>query len=287
MKTKLSIGLGLVTGFIAAILLWSFFERLWIGYVIGAPLALVGGLMMLRDRKRNKIVSCFLASTVAVSPNILAEDFSAGFSGQQCYCFTPAAETPEPEQHAVVLSFIIEDGEPRILGLRHPTELVDYAALNESLAPWGINLDGPVQYAKNGLPASAADVPFAFGEWSALTIYPAREQFSVVVETAAELGAGFTFWQPVARFSVPAGVRVEVQDSPEGTQSFYRVRLERAPEAFQPQGAILLGCGLGLLVGTGIIGVLAVRQCAKNKKKFEKMLPPKKTNDMAQAQSPE
>jgi hypothetical protein len=271
-------------GFCASILLWLFFERLWIGYVIGAPLALIGALLVWKQHNRDKVLSCFLASTLAVSPNVLA-DFSAGYSGQDCYCFTPAVETPEPEQHAVVLSFIIENGEPRILGMRHPTELVDYAGLNESLAAWGINLDGGLQYSKNGLPASEWEVPFSFGDWSnPLSIFPEREQFGVVLEQASELGNEFTYWQPVARFSVPADVRVEVQDSPEGAQCFYRVRLERAPEAFQPQGAVLLGCGLGLLAGTAFIGVLAVRACARNKKKFEKVLPPKKTNDLDQAQ---
>jgi len=277
MKAKL--GLGLVIGFSAAILLWFLFERLWIGWAIGVVLTSIGGLLVYR--KANRIISCFLASALAASPNVLAEDFSAGYSGGHCYCFTSEADAPEPEQHAIVLSFIVENGEPRILQMRHPTELVDYAAFNESLAPWGINLDGPLQYAKNGMPASSADVPFNFGDSSCpLAIFPDLEQFNVIVETATELGTEFTFWQPVARFSVPAGMRVDFQDSPEGDQSFYRVRIERSPEAFQPQGAILLGCGLGFLAGTGFIAVLAVRACSRNKKKFEKMLPPKRTNDV-------
>ena len=277
MKVKLIIGLAI--GLFGAVALWLLFEKLWIGWVLGPILVLIGIVLMARDR--NKVVSCVLASTLAVSPNVLAEDFSAGYNGQSCYCFSPAADTPEPEQHAIVLSFIIENAEPKILELRHPKELVDYATLNASLAPWGIDLDGGMQYATNGQPATAADVPFVFGHWSVpLTVLPEREQFHVLVEVADQLGTEFTFWRPLAYLSVPAGVRIEIQDSPEGAQSFYRVRLESPPEVFQPQGAILLGCGLGVLAGTAVISVLVVRACARNKKKFEAMLPPKKTNDV-------
>ena len=70
-------------------------------------------------------------------------------------------------------------------------------------------------------------------------------------------------------------------DSPEGPQTFYRVRLEQ-PVPFRPAGPIVLGCGIGLLVGGAVVCVLTIRACAKNKKKFENMLPPPRTNDVSQ-----
>ena len=241
-------------------------------------------------KTRHKVLPCFLAACLAASPAVFAGDNYAGYDGNQCYCFTPAAEDPNPpEQTAFSLDFILEPNEageiqPRITGMRHPapSDLVSYEELNQSLAAWGINLDGGMQFSKNGQPATADEMPFAFGDWSnPLTIYPDREQYRVLVEVASELGAEFTFWQPVAHFSVPAGVRIHFQDSPEGSQTFYRVRLERPPEDFQAAGPLLLGCGVGLLFGTAVVGVLAVRACARNKKKFEKLLPPTDTNAAA------
>ena len=261
--------------------------KVWVSIALGIWCILWGYWVCTRKRNRDKIISCILASCLIASPEVWASDNYAGYSGGQCYCFTPAVDTPEPEQHAVVLAFIIENGEPRILGLRHPTELVDYAAFNQSLAPWGINLDGPMQYARNGQPCAAEQAPFVFADGSAprVTIFPDQQQYRVVVDVASELGGEFTIWQPLAHFSAPAGVRIQFQDEPEGAQTFYRVRIEPPPQDFQPAGPIVLGCGLGLLIGAGVISVLAVRACARNKKKFEKMLPPK-TNDVDQVNVP-
>jgi len=292
MNKKLKIGIGvIIASTVSALLLWQFGPS----WALAMSLLAAGiGCLVVCGQSRNKIISCFLASTLAVSPNVLAEDSYAGYSGERCYCFNPAAEGPESEQHVMVLNVILEPdatGEiaPRIVSVRHPdpATLVDYAGLNESLAAWGINLDGGLQYAKNGQSAGPEGMPFAFGDWSnPLSIHPEREQFSVVLEQANELGE-FTMWQRVATFSAPAGMPIQIQDSPEGPSVFYRVRLQSPPEAFQAQGPILLGCGIGFLAGSAVIGVLVVRQCAKNKKKFEAMLPPKRTNDLENPMPPE
>lgn len=283
-KAKLWAGilLGLVLTAIIALLLGE--EHLW----LTAGICAVLGLLCLWGGCRKKVVSCLLASAIVASPNaLLAEDSYAGYNGQQCYCFTPAAEDPNPPaQESFTLDFILgpnPDGiiEPSILSLRHPDPalLVSYDEMNASLAAWGLDLNGGEQYAKNGQPTTVDQVPFVFGDWSApLTLFPDREQYRVVIEVANGLDQTWTFWQPVAHFSVPAGVRIRFQDSPEGSQTFYRVRLEAPPEDFQAAGPVVIGCGLGLLVGAGVICVLAVRACARNKKKFEKMLPPKETN---------
>lgn len=269
------------------LLAWA---NLWIGLGMGIIFTLVCTLLYCGTR--SKLMSCVLAASIATSPNVFGEDSWAGYSGGNCYCFTPAVEQPLIEQHAIALDFILESNDlgeiqPRILRLTKtaPKDLVDYDGLNASLVAWGIDLNKGEQYAKNGQPATAADMPFLFGDLSApLVIYPELEQHRVVVEQATELSSGFILWQPVAYFSVPVGIRINFHDSPEGDQTFYRVRLERVVEDFQAAGPVLLGCGLGFLVGTAVIAVLVVRQCAKNRKKFEAMLPPKKTNDVDQVQ---
>lgn len=266
--------------------------RKWISVGLGIGFLTLWLARTLRDRsRRNKSISVLLAVAMSTS-RVYAEDSWAGYSGGNCYCFTPAVEQPEPEQHAIALDFILESNDlgevaPRILWLTKtaPKDLVDFDGLNASLVPWGIDLNKGEQYAKNGQPATAADMPFLLGELSTpLVIYPELEQHRVVVEQATELSSGFILWQPVAYFSVPVGIRINFHDSPEGPQTFYRVRVERAPEDFQAAGPVLLGCGIGFLAGVAVICVLAVRQCAKNKKKFEAMLPPKKTNDVDQVQ---
>lgn len=270
MKKKVEFCIGLALGFSVAILLW----KPWASLIIGVICIVLWAVLR---RSYNKVLSCFLAACLGVSPNVLA-DYSAGYNGQSCYCFTPAAEDPNPPaQEAVVLEFIVESGQARFLNMRHPTALVDYDTFNASLAAWGIDLNGGMQYATNGQPATAADVPFTFGDWSSpLTIFPDRVQYPVVLEMTTELGE-FTYWQTVAHFSVPEGTRVQVMDSPEGAQTFYRLRVDET-QPFQPAGPLLLGCGLGLLAGSAVVAVLVVRACARNKKKFEAMLPPKDTN---------
>jgi hypothetical protein len=291
MNKKLKFGIGVVIGLtVTALLLWKFGPS-W-GLAMGLLTAGLGCLVIY-GQSRDKIVSCFLASCMFVSPNLFAEDYYAGYNGQQCYCFSPAGEEPNPPaQEVFTLDFIMEttdtgEVQPRILSMAHPNPdtLMDYTTFNASLAAWGINLDGGEQYSKNGQPATVSEMPFAFGDWSnPLAIYPERPQYRVVVEVATELGE-FTMWQPLTHFSVPEGVRIQFQDSPEGAQTFYRIRLEGAPGEFQPAGPILLGCGAGLLLGFGVVAVLTVRACARNKKKFQQQLNP--TNAPPnQAQSP-
>lgn len=289
MNNKMKLGVSFIVSALVAIVL-GFTVLAWkAGVVIAIAVLLVWAVLSWRHR--NKIVSCFLASCMSVAPNLFGEGFSAGYNGQQCYCFEPAAIDPNPPvQEAVKLTFILSPNEageiqPRILSMEHPDPrtLVDWDGLNASLAAWGIDLNRGEQYATNGVPATAADVPFTFGDWSnPLIIQPEQTQYRVVVEVATELGSEFTYWQQLAHFSVPANTRIELMDSPEGAQTFYRIRLETPPEDFQPAGPVLLGCGLGLLFGFAVVGVLTVRACARNKKKFQNMLPPPATNQTNQ-----
>lgn len=285
MNNRIKFGIGLVLGLLIAMLaLWKFGP----GWTLASVFAVAGIICIVAGRK---FVSCFLASCMFVSPTVLADDINgnnyAGYDGQLCYCWEPTALDPDPPaQEVFAMDFDLEangDGivQPHVLSMRHPdpSTLVGYDDFNASLAPWGINLENGEQYAKNGQPATFDQVPFAFGGWETpIIIYPDREQYRVVVEVSKDPGTAT--WNPIAQFSLPAGVRVTFMDSPEGGQTFYRVRMEPLPPGFRPAaGPIMLGCGLGLLIGAGVVCVLTVRACARNKKKFEKMLPPKETND--------
>lgn len=295
MKT-LKLCLGLVIGLATALLLWKLWPTMtaaWVAASLGVTCIILWAV--LRPKKVvNKVISCVLVSTLAVSPStlLLADDNYAGFDGKTCYCIEPAgvAPTPPPRDYqAFVLDFVLEDDPiavfpgdvvPRIVSIRHPdpTTLVSFDEMNAALmSDWGITLDGGQQYSKNGQPAAPEEMPFTFAHdfsEQPFTLYPTQQQYQVVVEVTSELGE-FAPWRPLAYFSIPANTRITVQDTPEGPQSFYRVRVQHSPEVqgFQPAGPILLGCGLGLLVGAGVIGVLAVRACARNKKKFDKMRP--------------
>lgn len=274
MNNKVKLAIGIAIGILLALLLWN-----WkLSFVLGAGCILI----WLLTRRPDKLLSCFLASSLCVIP-VLADDYYAGYNGANCYCFEPADIGPSPEQHAFTLDFVLEADDlgeisPRIVSMRHPAELVDFDTFNASLVPWGIDLNQGAQYSKNGQPVTVTETPFTFNDWTApLILYPDRQQHQVVIEQASELGN----WQRVTSLSIPVGVQVHYLDSPEGPQTFYRVRLEQ-PVPFRPAGPIVLGCGIGLLVGGAVVCVLTVRACAKNKKKFENMLPPHPTNDVSQ-----
>ena len=262
---------GIIIGLILALFLGA--DYVWVSVGLGLALAAYGTLLCL------KTTSCLLALSLVVSPLLLADDYYGGYNGATCYCFVPAG-LPEPEQHACIVQFNLQADDlghiqPHILGVRHPKTLVGFDEFNASLAVWGIDLNGGMQYSKNGQAVSADQMPCVFGGGDAIILFPDRQQYRVVVELTTDLGPS-AFWQPVARFSVPAGETIEFEDSPEGPQTFYRVRMA---EDFEPAaGPIVLGCGIGFLIGAGVVCVLAVRACAKNKKKFENMLPPKDTN---------
>lgn len=279
---------GIIIGLVTAFLLWKIWpdtKAALIAAALGIHCIILWAI--LRSKKTtNKIISCILVSAMTVSPNVLADTY-AGFNGKTCYCLESASNTTPPptEPHVVVLEFILDPDPgsqsgnviPRIISVRHPSPetLVSYDEMNASLiTEWGIDLDGGQQFSRNGRPAFPEEVPFVFGQdWEqSFTLYPSQPQYRVVVEVATELGE-FANWQSLAHFSIPANTRITVQDTPEGAQAFYRVRAERPPEMFQPAGPILLGCGLGLLGGAAVVGVLAVRACARRKKKFEKMMP--------------
>lgn len=275
---------GIIIGLVTAFLLWKIWpdtKAALIAASLGIHCIILWAILRPKEIKgenvTNKIISCILVSAMAVSPNVLADTY-AGFNGKTCYCLESASTTTPPttEPHVVILEFIL-DPDPRIISVRHPSQatMVSYDEMNASLiTEWGINLDGGQQFSRNGQPAFPEEVPFVFGQdWEqSFTLYPSQPQYLVVVEVATELGE-FANWQSLARFSIPANTRITVQDTPEGSQSFYRIRSERPPEMFQPAGPILLGCGIGLIAGAGVVGVLAVRACARRKKKFEKMLP--------------
>jgi hypothetical protein len=265
----LKFGAGLIPCLIAALLLGA--DRLWVSIGLGLALTSLGIVLC------HRATSCILALSLIVSPVLLADDYYGGYNGAECYCWTPAGLI-EPEQHACIVQFNLQADDlgrvqPRILGMRHPSTLVGFDEFNSSLAVWGINLNGGMQYSKNGIAVSADQMPCVFNG-NSLVIFPDRQQYHVVVEVTTDLASAL--WQPVARFSVPAGETIEFEDSPEGAHTFYRVRID---ENFQPAaGPIVLGCGIGFLIGAGVVCVLTVRACARNKKKFEKCLPPQDTN---------
>jgi hypothetical protein len=284
MKTFGKILIGFLLGlFIALAILWSIFDDITtiiICAIAGTSCIGIGLRTMWR-----KVVSSILVCAMAAAPSAIASDTFAGYDGKNCYCITPlgAAESPTPTQypnryHAVVLHFTVEtNGSPRVLSIRHPNPetLVSWDELNADFVSAGVDLDQHyAQYAVNGQPVSATDAPFRFGgDWIGypFVLYPDRPQHRVIVETSAELGE-FAYWQPVARLSLPANTPIQYQDTPDGPQAFYRVRLDTTPEGqFQAAGPIVLGCGLGLLAGLGVVSVLTVRACAKNKKKFQKL----------------
>jgi len=242
----------------------------------------------------NNVIVCFLSAAMAALPmTVMGEDTFAGYSGQSCYCIEPngiqaaAAPVPGEEDNVVVLSFVVDqipdapipmvvDAVPRIITMYRPdpTTLVSWEQTAQTFAEYGIDLNAinSTQYAKNGRAVAPSEVPFTLGGWSqSFTLYPERKQYKVIVETSPELGE-FARWQPVSRFSVPAGVPIQYQDTPDGLSAFYRLRLDTSdPQQaiFQPAGPILIGCGLGLLGGAAVVCVLTVRACARNKKKFD------------------
>lgn len=237
---------------------------------------------------------------MVVSPILLVADESdtyAGYTGSSCYCLEPpddirAAGTPEPNvENAVVMQFVVDvpngpiplanDATLRILSVRRPdpSTLVSWSEIASTFAAEGIDLNAQnsPQYAKNGHPVNSSEVPFAFNQsFSEKFIWqPDQPQYRMVIETTSDLSDAS--WQTVVRFSIPANTIIQYQDTPDGKNAFYRVYLDPTPVSqIQPAaGAIVLGCGLGLLAGAAVISVLTVRACARNKKKFDAL----KTNN--------
>lgn len=308
MKTHWKVLMGILIGFTLAMLALAITKShttaMWLSGLLGVGCIVVWALTRNKNTTKvtNKLMACILASAMAVTPSamLLAEDTYAGFNGQNCYCIEPpddiraaganVAQSPTSnprDWQSVMLNLVLDDTaegpKPRIVSMTKaaPEQLVDWNTLNESLRrDWGIDLNQGQQYTKNGQPVSASEVPFKFSHdvtEQPFTLFPDRPQYNVALETTSELNGEFTQWQTLTRFSVPTGTAINIQDTPEGVQTFYRLRLLHSPEQVgEPQfqaaaGPIVLGCGIGLLVGVGVIGVLAVRACAKNKKKFQQM----------------
>jgi len=304
MKTHWKVMLGILIGFtismLALAITKSHSTAMWLSGILGVGCLILWALTRNKNvtKVTNKLMTCFLVSAMAVMPSalLMAEDTYAGFNGQACYCIevppddiraAGAAESPTSnprDYQSVVLNVVLDDTmvgpSPRIISMTHPNpeSLVDWNTLNETLRrDWGIDLNQGQQYTKNGQPVTAADVPFKFSHdvtEQPFTLFPDRPQYEVALETTSELNGEFTRWETLTRFSAPTGTPINIQDTPEGVQTFYRLRIIKSPEGGQPQfqaaaGPIVLGCGIGLLVGVGVIGVLAVRACAKNKKKFQ------------------
>lgn len=307
MKTLLKLILGILIGLAATWLLVRENGVNWTSALIllSASVTMFIIWTVMRSSKgrkaATKVIVCFLSSTMAVSPILLVAgegDTYAGYTGSSCYClepgggndFTASAGLPaqEPEvQNAVVMEFVVDatygpiplstDATPRIVSVRRPdpSTLVSWAEIASTFAGEGIDLNAQnsTQYAKNGRPVAASEVPFLLNQSFSekFTWQPDQPQYKVVVETTSDLSSEIVHWSAVARFSIPANTMVKYQDTPDGKNAFYRVRLDTTPVGeIQPAaGAIVVGCGLGLLAGAAYITVMTVRACAKNKKKFD------------------
>jgi len=147
------------------------------------------------------------------------------------YCIEPAAESPELSDNAFVINAMVtldENWKPsaQTLNVSHykGSQLVDFDAFNAGLQEWGVTWNGRAndrQYAKNGQPAIESEVPFILTDIGPV-FYPDREVFHVVVETATRLGEDAN-WGILFQTWIPAGVRMIINDTPQGEQSFYRL----------------------------------------------------------------
>lgn len=314
MKPYWKLALGVLIGLTTALLIWAVTQNhitaMWLSGVGG--IGCIGIWAMTRNKGvtkvANKMLCCILCSMMAALPVTVlrGEDTYAGYNGSNCYCIEPAdiqaaadiaagrpPTQPPRDWQSITLTLTVDETdsgapEPRIISMTKaaPEQLVDWETMRLSLLNdprWGIDLNQSQQFTKNGRPVSYTEVPFKFqhdvGD-QPFTLYPERTQHRVALETTSELNGEFTQWQRLTAFSIPTGTTLNIQDTPEGVQTFYRLRVLTPQEVgvgpngepvFQPAGAVLLGCGIGLLVGVGVIGVLAVRACAKNKKKFQQM----------------
>lgn len=144
--------------------------------------------------------------------------------------FAPASEPPP--QNGITMNVTIDDTfgfpEATITDLRHTpdSQLVTFDEFNRGLAAWGVQWTGYTgqQYAVNGRPATAADVPFRFDPSnldSPVVLYPNRPQYRFQVEASED----FVNWRPILKASQPAGITVQVQDDTSMANRFYRVAL--------------------------------------------------------------
>lgn len=297
MKTVWKLCLGVSLGLVAS---WLIVKQNGINWgsafiCLGAAVAIFSLWAIIRSQKgrkaSTKVIVCFLSSAMVSPILIIADegDTYAGYTGSSCYCLDDirAAAAPELDvENAVVMQFIVDvpnvpiplanDATPRILSVRRPdpNTLVNWSEIASTFSAAGIDLNAQnsTQYAKNGQPVNPSEVPFVFNRSLAekFVWQPDQPQYRMVVETASDI-SGEPSWQAVARFSIPANTIIQYQDTPDGKNAFYRVRLDTTPVGqIQPAaGAIVLGCGLGLLAGAAVISVLTVRACARNKKKFD------------------
>lgn len=305
MKTLLQLTLGILIGLTAT---WLIARENGINWntaliCLGGAIAMFVLWAVIRSPKgrkeAGKVVGCVLVSCMAVSPTclLMAEegDTYAGYTGSSCYCLEPppdirAAGASEPDvENAVVLQFVVDDlntpipmasnPTPRIVSVTRadPSRLVSWAEIASTFAAEGIDLNSQnsTQYAKNGRPVSESEVPFLLNKshTEKFIWQPEKPQYKMIVETTSDLSGETSSWQAVARFSIPANTVIQYQDTPDGKHAFYRIRLDTAEAGpIQPAaGAIVIGCGLGLLAGAAVVSVLTVRACARNKKKFDQM----------------
>ena len=156
--------------------------------------------------------------------NAPPENAQQNFAGLMCYndyCISPASET---EQHGVMMNVILDDQGSRITSIAHVSELVPFETWNEQLTPWGLQWTGSPndeQYAKDGRPASKADVPFRFlPSWiGGVVIHPEQPTHYLVLQESHDLRN----WQNVFTAYVPTGLPIEISDEPQGEQTFYRL----------------------------------------------------------------
>lgn len=241
----------------------------WNGVVENTPIFwillwfVVGVFVASFLRNRNKLMSCALAGCM-VNAQVMGEVAGGLFCWMgENYCpdqpFEPAWK-PIPISGAV-LQIIVRDGQPQIASIRHipESEMVSAAEANEELSvQWGLTWTGgrTEQYAVNGLPATAADVPFRYHA-GVITLYPDRPQHQLVLEVATRLGPEAD-WTPLITTSIPADTLIHVEDLTRSECAFYRVN---GQQPFQPAAPIALGIGVGLLVGGGYV-CYRVAKCA-------------------------
>ena len=162
--------------------------------------------------------------------NLLAQGADA-YGGAWTYapsgsCYSPSVVDPANARVACFqMDCWLERGSLRVrpfLAANNQTESASEFAAD--LAAWGLTMNphGEGQsFSRNGVPCEPGAVPIRFLPDIEHTVVIAGTTQAVLVERSGDLAT----WETVSVLSIPAGMRVRVQDVGELEQSFYRVSL--------------------------------------------------------------
>ena len=95
---------------------------------------------------------------------------------------------------------------------------------NRLLNQYGFPLDerytGIVHYGKNGVTASAEEVPISFDfETKTFTVSNGNPTYSVVIERSVDMVS----WTPMAKISISEGYKFKLADASQEDKAFYRI----------------------------------------------------------------